>query len=177
MKLGNRKLGTPNIELVIIPRGDGDDFVFKMQAVNDMAAFEEVLPAPEPPTILHRSGQKQKNVDDPKYIEAMEKYGEYRVHYMFLKSISITDNLEWETVDMADPDTWGNYNDELKAAGFSEVEVGRLIHGMMVANCLDDEKLEEARERFLYQLVETSEKSLTPADELIRTSSGESASD
>jgi hypothetical protein len=175
MKLGSRTLGTPNIEVLVLPRGDGD-IVFKAQAVLNMKDFEKLYPAPEPPTKMYPGGRKAEEVNDPDYIKSMEEYSETRFHYMALQSLKATEELEWETVDESDPSTWKNYVDELGEAGFTEVEVNRVIQIVLDANCLNEDRIDEARRRFLLQQQEALEKSMTPAAEQNSTPSGGSVS-
>ena len=42
MRIKGRKLDQPNVEIVIIPRGNDQDIIFKAQAVLDHKQFEEV---------------------------------------------------------------------------------------------------------------------------------------
>ena len=68
---------------------------------------------------------------------------------MILKSLEATEGLEWETVKMDDPETWLNYEKELKDSGLSPIEVGRIVGICMSANGLDERKMEAARDAFL----------------------------
>jgi hypothetical protein len=50
---------------------------------------------------------------------------------------------------MSDPNTWINFDKELKDSGLSEIERIRIVNAVMTANCLNESKLDEARESFL----------------------------
>lgn len=149
MKINGKKIEGPNEEIIIIPRGESD-IVFKAQAVLSYDEFDKICPFPEPP-MIRRKGAEQATPDyeDKKYIQKQNEYIGKRTHWMILKSIEATDGLEFETVKMSDPETWGNYEKEFKDAGFSEVEINRIIIGVQVANCLSESRLQEARKRFL----------------------------
>jgi hypothetical protein len=148
MKIKGRVISGPREELVVFPRTE-EDLVFKLQAVLEYDDFEKMCVEPEPPTLLHRDGTKIKDINDSKYKAKLEEYGQARTHWTFLKSISATPDLEWETVDMSNPTTWGNYRKELTSAGLSIAEITLLFRAMLNANSLDEDKLEEARKRFL----------------------------
>lgn len=153
MKIYGKKIEGVNTELVVIPRTNSDganaDLVFVAKAVLDYKDFEKLCPAPIPPTKMLPGGITQQNVEDSNYKRLMADFGNKRINWMILKSISETPGLEWETVKADDPDSWGNYVDELTSAGLSGYEVNRIIQGVMTANGLDANKIEEAKKRFL----------------------------
>ena len=149
MKLKGKKLSTPNEELIILPRGDNEPIILRARAVLDMDDFDRLCPRPKPPTLMLRGGVKSQDLDDPRYIERMQEYGERRTAYMILKSLEATEDLEWEECDVENPDSWLNYEKELKNSGFSSIEINRIIMGVMNANSLNDERIEEARKAFL----------------------------
>jgi hypothetical protein len=148
MKLNGKKIEGPNIEIVVIPRGDGDDIVFKAKAVLEMAEYNKLYPIPEPPTVMRPGGKMSKDFEDKTYIQAITQYSSNQTHWMILQSLKATEGLEWETVDMADPNTWANYQTELKESGFNVQEINKIIDGVLAANCLDEKKIEAARNRF-----------------------------
>jgi hypothetical protein len=149
MKLKGREIKGPNVEMVVIPRGEDDELVFKCCAVLDYTLFDELVSEPKPP-ITRKPGQASKpDTNNKKFQEEMSAYAEKRMQYMMLKSLEATEDLVWDTVNMNDPETWGNYLEEMRQAGLTEIEIGKLFSGMMSANCLNEAKIEEARQRFL----------------------------
>ena len=48
-----------------------------------------------------------------------------------------------------DPSTWANWETELKDNGLSQMECNRVLALVLEANCLDEKKLQKARELFL----------------------------
>lgn len=149
MKLKGKKLTAPNEELIFLPRGDDEPIILKARAVLDMEDFDRLCPRPKPPTIVLRGGVKSFDENDPRFQERLTEYGEKRTAFMILKSLEATDDLEWESCNMENPDTWLNYEDELKSSGFSAVEIQRIIMGVLNANSLNDERIAEARKHFL----------------------------
>jgi hypothetical protein len=149
MKIQGKKIEGSNIELCIIPRGENEPIVFKCQAVLDMEDFDRVCPLPKAPLLLKPGGKRVLDENDPKFILARDTHSTKRVAFIILKSLEATEGLEWETVKMGDPDTWVNYEKELKASGFSQIEIIRLINTCMSANCLNEARLEKARDDFL----------------------------
>jgi hypothetical protein len=178
MKLAGRKIEGANVEYIVLPRGDGEPLVLKAQAILDYSPFDMLCPPPRPPTVLRPGGVKSYNVEDPRYLESLMEHGRRRSAWIILTSLRLgTPDLEWETVDYGDPNTWSGYIDELRASGFSEVEIIRVVKGCMVANALDDSKLEEARKAFLAFQERQADLLSSPEGGLNSTPSGAPASD
>ena len=148
MKMNGMKLECPNEVILVLPRQDGD-LVFKAKAVTDYEEFDLILPEPKPQVRTVKGGKKQEMTTEPEYLRAINEHNQKRMCWVFLKSLQATEGLEWETVNIADSNTWTNYVDELKASGFTAVEINRINTAVLQANCLDEEKLESARKAFL----------------------------
>ncbi len=173
MKLAGQNLG-PNEVDVILPRGEDNQIVFKCRAVLDFKEFDSLCPAPKPPVMRTPGKDPEPDLKNKSFVKQMAEYGERRMNWIFLKAVEATDGLVWDTVDMEDPKTWGNYVKEMETVGLSQIEQSRILGGVLEANCLDDRKIEEARKRFLAgrrALVEPSES--LPEDEQPSTPSGE----
>lgn len=148
MKYKGKKVEGRNSEIIPFKRPDGD-IIFIAEAVQDWDEFEKYCAEPEAPEILKPGGKRFKDENDPKYKKKLEEYAETRTHWLVLKSLQATKDIEWETVDMNDSNTWKNYRKELKDSGFTELELGRLVRGVMVANSLDEDMIETAKQDFL----------------------------
>lgn len=160
MKIHGQKIEGPNVEIIVIPRsGDTPDIIFQAQAILDNEAFEKLCPVPMPPERIMKGGKREKNFEDKAYKAEMEKYGNKRIAWMILESLRATPDLEWETVKLEDHLTWLNYEKELQDSGFSYVEIQRIQNGVFTANCLNEAKVEEARQLFLRGPVERVEAS------------------
>ncbi len=171
MKLRGKKLSNTNLEICIIPRGNGEDIVFKCQAVIDMDDFDKLCPEPKIP-IRRVRDQKIEDVEDPLYKGLSALHAEKRINYLILKSLEATEDLEWETVNMSDSETWKNYQKELKDSGFSMIEINRIVQSVMIANCLSESRLEEARKAFLAGLDRDLLESSSPNGEHLSIVSG-----
>lgn len=147
MKLGGRKLTNNNLEIVVIPRNDGD-LAFKFKPVLSTDDFDKLVKIPDVPIISDAQGTRSLP-DDPMYRKQVLEYIGLKSQWMFLESISATEGLEWETVNIGDPKTWSAYIDELKASGITEIETQLLTRAFEKVNCLNETHLEEARNRFL----------------------------
>lgn len=149
MRIKGKTFDTPNYELIIIPRPDGD-IIFKAQAVLDFEKFNQLVPVPNPPTITY-AGAKGPVPDfkDKAYLEALNERGRKRFNWILIQSLKATEDLEWDSVDENNPQTWENVETEFRKAKFSEVEIGRIFNGVLSANSLDEDRIEEARKRFL----------------------------
>lgn len=174
MKIHGKKLSGPNIETVVFPRKSGD-IVFQAQAVLGYDEFDKLNPEPTPPSILKRGGALVQDITDKKYIEKHNEWAESRTHFMILKSLEATPGLEWETVKMAEPETWPLYQQELTDAGFSAPEIARIVNCVVDACGLNQKKIDEATERFLAGQGQVLESASSPGSELKNTPSGEPA--
>ena len=154
MRIQGQELKRLNIELIIIPRGDGEPIVMKAQAVSTYDEFNLLVKEPEAPWVIKPGTGKERNYNDKGYQAALSNRSKLQTYYMFLKSLQATEGLVWDTIDMQHPDTWLNFEKELEGAGFSAMERNLIVQGCMTANCLNERKLEEARNRFIQSQAE-----------------------
>ena len=150
MKIHGQTVDLTNyVETLVIPKGD-KDFVFKARPVVelDYVEFDSLCSRPAAPVVYVPGGQKVDDKDES-FLEALKKYRGFRTDFMFFKSLSATEDLEWDTVDAEKPETWGNIQAELKAAGFLDQEVVMLYNCVIAANGLDSEKIRKATNSFL----------------------------
>jgi len=148
MKIFGKQLKGPNVESVYIPRGD-DIIEIKAQAILDDSEFNKICPQPIPPKkMIPRQGAVP-DLDDKFYKSSLDDYAKKRSSWIFIKSLEVTPGLEWEKVKLTDPNTWNLYREELIDSGFSTNEINIIWNCVLAANALDDNKLEEARKRFL----------------------------
>ncbi len=175
MRIKGQEISGPNEELIIIPRGNGQ-IVLKARAVLEYDDFDRLCPEPKAPFIVKPGNRKEQNFNDPKYMLAISQRVKQQTYFMFIKSLEATEGLEWETIDLTRPDTWLNFEKELKSAGFSQIERNLITRGIMIANNLDDNKVEEARQRFLQSLAVQDAVSSSQKDEPTSTPSGQPAS-
>jgi hypothetical protein len=146
MKIGGRIVDGPHEEVLVLPRGD-DPLVIRARAVLDLEEFDRICPDPKPPGKLTKDGWVP-NKDDPTYKQMLEAQNAKRIAYMVIRSLEPS-NIEWDTVKIEDPRTWLKYVEDFKNAGLASVEINRIIQCVMIANSLDEAKLEEARKLFL----------------------------
>jgi hypothetical protein len=152
----------PAEETLVLPRGD-QFIVFKAAGLPNMDAFNKMCPEPQPPGAMTKDGWVP-NPGDKGYLSILANYHKQRLAYMIVFSLSPS-QIEWETVDAENPATWANWEADLKNAGLSQVECNRVIGLVLEANCLDDNKLKQAREAFLKgppMLVPSTSSSQTP---------------
>lgn len=148
MKIFGKKYDQPHRESVYFPRGD-DVIEITAEAIVDDADFFKYCKEPRPPVILVKGRGRQLDFDDKFYKSAIEDYKARRSAWIIITSLRATPGLEWEKVKYDNPDTWLLYIEELKEFGFSMAEINQIRGVVLAANALDDEKLKEARERFL----------------------------
>lgn len=178
MKMHGELVEGPNVEVIVIPRGGKKkDIVFKAQAVMDLEDFNKLCPPPSPPAKVGKNGKKEYNVKDPGYLKSMQGWAEKQTAWIVIQSLKATEGLTWDTVDESNHRTWMNYQTELKSAGFNHFETQRIINGVFAANCLNEARVEEARNAFLLGQEEPASDTSGPSTEQDSTSSGKSASD
>jgi hypothetical protein len=148
MKFGEKVLKDNYVGTIVIPKGD-DQFVFKCQAVLNFDEFDKLCPQPQAPKIMRPGGEEFENVEDTEFKANRTKWAEYRFHWIILTSLKATKDLEWETVDMTNPETWANHQTELSNAGFSDLEQMAIINKITEVSGLDPDKIEEATTAFL----------------------------
>ena len=148
MKLQGKTFDGPNEEFLVIPR-KGQDLIFKARAVLDYEEFNRLVQKPKPPKAIKPGGEAQLLTTDAGYLQQLDAWATAQTNYLILKSLEATPDLEWETVKMDDPSTWDNWRSELDKAFFTDREKTRIVNLVWAANGIDDEKLEEARKRFL----------------------------
>lgn len=150
MKIKGVKVEGVNVEIIAIPRGgDKPDIVFHAAAILDYEPFNKLCPEPKPPVKMVKGGGKEYNLEDVSYKDALKIHSEKRIAWMVIQSLKATPDLEWETVKEGEHRTWTNYEKELKDSGFSAIEIQRIVVGVMSANCLNEARIDEARENFL----------------------------
>lgn len=157
MKIGGVEV-TKCEEVLVLPRKrEEENIVFRAVAVGSMDEFDELCPKPQPAMRLVKGGVREPHLNEA-YMKALEDYGTRRYAYICLKSLAPSE-IEWETVELNKPATWGNWMKELEDAGLSDVELQRVQTLVLDANALNEAKLKEARDSFLRgqgQEVETS---------------------
>lgn len=148
MKIRGREIQGVNKVTLVLPREDDEDIVLVAKAIQELDQVDEFLIAPKPPVALGKGGEKVYNHKDPGYVQQLFDYNAKRMAWIVLHSLRDND-IEWDTVDLSNPSTWCNYVDELKAAGFSSIEINHIGNAVAEANALDEAKLDAAREVFL----------------------------
>lgn len=146
MKIGGVEV-TKCEEVLVLPRQNGNNIVFRARATSINKEFDELVPEPVAP-MLQKKGGQERDVKDKNYVEAVIRRHNQRFAYLCIRSLEPSE-IEWTKVDLAKPNSWLKWTDELLEAGLSEQEVNRVVSCVMAANALDEEKLEEARKAFL----------------------------
>ena len=146
MKIAGKKVEAPKPTIVAFAREDGD-LVFHVGAVLDFTPFEKICQEPKPTEVVMADGHKEFR-EDHFYQTNVRKYNKRRLDWMVLQSLKVTPGLEWERVNLEDPDTWELYEEELRET-FNQGEINILISAVINANSANEDKMREAKERFL----------------------------
>ncbi len=158
MKLSGRILKNPNEVVIVTPRENDEDIIFRARAVLDMDEFDTMCPEPSPPVRKLASGQTIENPKDQGFLQQLKNHSVLRLSWIVLKSLEATDGLEWDDVDITDPTTWDSFRKEMQNSGFSVIEINRVVTECLNVNALNEEKIEAARQRFLLQAQEAAEE-------------------
>jgi hypothetical protein len=158
MKINGESFNGPNEALIVLVR-NGNPVPFKARACLDFTRFDALCVKPMPKKITKVGGQQEYLFGDPTYLQAIDQYGKLKTAYVILESLKATPGLEFETVRDDNPSTWMNWRKEFEAAFFTEQEINRVIGCVWEANGIDEDKLEEARKRFLAGQDQEPEKS------------------
>ncbi len=119
-----------------------------VQAVLSYEQFDRLVPHPKPPLVtVVKENRQYHNYDDKAYLRSVDRYSQFKSHYIILKGLEATEGLEWDTVKMDEPDTWGNYKTDLLTC-FTEMEVSDIIDAINEANHPTGRRLEEAFDSF-----------------------------
>lgn len=159
MKVQGRKPSGLREELLVLPREDGD-YAFKFRAVSE--DFPEKRPEPARKLV---KGAIVQDANDPEYRTRLDEWAVRKAHWHFLMSIAATEGLEWETVNIEQPATWANWEEELKNSGWSDAERQAIWQTYIKANFLSEDMLDEARKRFLAGPQVSLNGSLSPTTE------------
>ena len=174
MKIGGIDPKTLCNEVVLVlPRGDDQNLVFRACGLKTLAEFEEICPLPKPPGKLTKDGWVP-NDNDATYQTVMAEWAKKRLGYIVVRSLEPTE-IEWDTVKLTDPRTWVNWEKDLLDGGLTQIEVNRVLALVLEANSLDEAKLAKAREVFLAGQAPKRPESTGLPVEQANTSSGEPA--
>ena len=175
MKIGGVEiegaLAEPNEDFLILPRRK-TNIVLTAKAIEDMEDFDKRVTAPTPKRDWHKNGGWIENLEDPTYLQEMEKYGKLRVAYFVVASLQ---DMEWGFVDMKKPNTWLEWEADFKNVGFSQHECNLILQLCFQVNQLDENKLERARALFVLGQEQAEKESSSLQDEPKSSPSGEPA--
>ena len=147
MKIGGKVIDNNYFEIIPIIKGE-NEYILKARPVSDFEDFDKVCPKPLPPKGLKKGGDTFEDTENPEYKKKLNEYIEARTAWMCITSLDKSD-IEWDTVNKADPTTFNNWREDLKNAGLTAHEINRILEGIFKVQGLDSEKIEEAKKRFL----------------------------
>lgn len=179
MKLFGQQVTGPNVETLVIPRQDFD-IVILAQAILDDKHFDDLCPRPKPTKVLKAgSGEWTEDTKDEEFVKQLNNWGIQHTSWTVITSLRATpkETLEWEKVKLDDPSTWNLWREELREAYFTDYEVMLIQNLVFAANGLNQQKLDEARNRFLVGQVRPHKPLPSPKVEQQTIPSGEPAKD
>lgn len=158
MKVNGVALTSMRLVELYLPIAGGGAVEFKFRPLRSDEDFETVCPKPVPPIKIGKGNVKHANIEDPHFKAAVNDWVTKKLDWEFLTSISATEGLEWETVNLAEPDSWKNWRDDA-AKVFGKAELNKLFEAFINAQYLTEELMEKARDAFLTGRREAQETS------------------
>lgn len=179
MRIGEITKIEPARDSIFFPRDNHPKggLLFVVEAVTSMKEYRELCPDVKVPQRLNRKGEMEPDPKNPEYRKRIQKQSDNYTNYLISKGLLATENLHWDTIDFDDPDTWGNYKDELEAFGLTEIEIGQIVGLVIRVNAFDSKYLDEAKARFLQLQQMEDVPPTSQEEEQTPTSFGDSASD
>jgi len=175
MKIGGVDPKTlPKEVFLVLPRGESE-IVFRAIGVPDYEEFDALCLPPKAPGVL-KKGVWEPNENDKDYKQILDIHNTRRIAWLTVRSLAPSD-IEWDTVDPRKSSTWVNWEKDLKASGFNQVECNRIRQLVFQANSLDEDKLTQARENFLAGQQPVPSEFSGPSTEPESTPSGTPASE
>lgn len=176
MRIDGKKIERNEPETIVIPRTEGD-IVLEAKPVLDYEDFLNLCPPPKPPEKVLPGGRRVSDVEDPDYNLELQEWSANKVFWTVLESLRATPNLEWDTIEYGNYETWKNLPEELKEAGFSTIEQNKIFQHVFAVSGLSEKRIEEATQSFLAAREATLDIESSPSTEQQDTQSGEPAND
>lgn len=173
MRIGGMEVKGLNEVVLVLPRSTGD-IVIKARAIPNFDEFDKLCPEPVKPVMTTKAGVVA-DESNPDYQAAVMQRDQLRIAYIYVMSLEPS-QIEWDTVKLDEPLSWLNFRQDFQAAGMSPVEINFIWNAIAEANCLSEDKLKEARARFLAGQGQEPQASSGPSTAPTTTPSGEPAS-
>lgn len=164
MKVNGKSLDAPRIVKVYLPIADNGAVEFKFRPLRGDEEFEKILTRPKPKAKKKPGGEVFHDTNDPAFKTALAEWVSKKLDWEFLTCISATDGLEWETVNMSDPNSWKNWRSDMEKV-FGTAEINAVFQGFLDAQYISEEVMEKARAAFLTGTPEPLDKSLYLTEE------------
>lgn len=169
MKIGGvpieGELAQPNTDVLVLPRGSSQ-IVITAESLPNLDGFTDRLPAPRAKKYFDKNKGWVLDVEDDGYKKKVETYSRRRLGYIVINSLQ---DIEWDTVDHDKPETWPDWEDDLKANGFNQNECNLVLALVLDVNALNEQKIEKAREAFLIGQALQEDASDSPKEEVSTT--------
>lgn len=172
MKINGQSIHVPFEKTIYIYRLP-ENIAIQAKAVPFLEDFERLCPEPKRMKVMVDG--KFSHFDDahPKYQAKVKEHNVQYLNYLVLRTLDI----EWDTVDLEDPETWGNWKKEASASGFSNAECNRLANECVAVHNPTAEMVDQMRDDFLRTASQQVSPSLYRPSEETSISSGEPVSD
>jgi hypothetical protein len=157
MKINGKPLLGPRVVKLHLFIEEGQAVELKFRCLTAQDDFEKIMPRPKPPELVKPGGERLVDVEDATFKAALLSWATHKIDWEFLQSISATDGLEWESVNMSEPSTWGKWREDLEKY-FGTGELNKIFQKYMEANMLTEDVMDEARKSFLASQVTPLEK-------------------
>lgn len=128
----------------------GTPVTIRARVVTDYKQFNEIFPEPKAPNKRMASGEIIPQFNDPAYRKKIQTYSDAKTVYMLVTSLSETEDLDWETIDLANPETltMDNLINEFAEAGIPDAVASKIINLATSVNGLTEKIVDTARQSF-----------------------------
>lgn len=164
MKFQGIKIEKPEPKVLVIPH-NGVEVIFMAVYVDNYDEFDALVPKPVPVKKRLASGKIETDYEDEGYKKEVNIWSNKRSNWMFLKSLSVSEDITWDKVDLEKPDTYDKFETELLEAGFNGPVIERIKMLCFEACGLDQSLIDEATERFLAGRAQESSNETSPSSE------------
>lgn len=151
MKINGKTVSTPEAEILVIPRGD-DKLILKIAPVF-VKDFIKQFPEPASEITVTKPDGTTEKKPNPNYVQEHRQWVLDQTDWMYITSLSQTEGLEWDTVDLNDRSTFKNWQTDLSSV-LLQGELLKIFEKVNQVMSLDGDKITKATEDFLREQAE-----------------------
>lgn len=158
MKMPGLDKPEPNTRILVFKRPAGKWLTFTVKAVERFDEFQKLCPTKKPGWEMDASGKKTYQTNTPEYQKYLAAQNKKFEDWLIIESITEPSQIEWDTVDRSNPETYANWETEFIQMGISAGERRRIQMAVEEINNITDQSLQDTAADFLSMAREEAEK-------------------